>query len=287
MIAVSRRASKPLPAQTASSRRRPSSGTTGRLLRNDRRLHPRHRVGVDLLFLKPAVQDAQDLVAGGRRRRRPPPQQIAQKRLPCRRGLPPLAACPGPRGRPRLAGRSAGRRRACARSGSPPPGAAGTSGATNSVGCYPAFPLVVLLRKSYKDGVNRCLPPRARRYVAGSSLGHPGRPSMTTRPLAFGSAAAGQPAGSRRPGAPAPQGPQPSRTIGLRMSGGPRSARAATRRRLPRAGSEVSGTSPQKGQVPGLGASIRLAASAGTSEATTVTRSTLPSLRTTRTWGPS
>jgi hypothetical protein len=22
--------------------------------------------------------------------------------------------------------------------------------------CYPAFPLVVLLRKSYKDGVNRC-----------------------------------------------------------------------------------------------------------------------------------
>jgi hypothetical protein len=48
------------------------------------------------------------------------------------RGLPPPAACPGPRGRPRLGGRSAGRRPACARSGSPPPGAAGTSGAACS-----------------------------------------------------------------------------------------------------------------------------------------------------------
>jgi hypothetical protein len=42
--------------------------------------------------------------------------------------------------------------------------------------CYPAFPLVGLLRKSYKDGVNRCPPPSARRYVAGSGLGHPARP---------------------------------------------------------------------------------------------------------------
>jgi hypothetical protein len=39
--------------------------------------------------------------------------------------------------------------------------------------CYPAFSLVVLLRKSYKDGVNRCPPPSVRRYVAGSGLGHP------------------------------------------------------------------------------------------------------------------
>jgi hypothetical protein len=33
--------------------------------------------------------------------------------------------------------------------------------------CYPAFSLVVLLRKSYKDGVNRCPPPSVR----GTSLG--------------------------------------------------------------------------------------------------------------------
>ena len=39
--------------------------------------------------------------------------------------------------------------------------------------CYPAFALVVLLRKSYKDGVNRCPPPSVRRYVAGSGLGRP------------------------------------------------------------------------------------------------------------------
>jgi hypothetical protein len=74
MMAVSRRASKPLPAQTASSRRRPSSGS------------------------------------------------------------PPPAACPERPGRPRPGGRSAGRRPACARSGSPPPGAAGTSGAANLPG---------------------------------------------------------------------------------------------------------------------------------------------------------
>jgi hypothetical protein len=39
-------------------------------------------------------------------------------------------------------------------------------------------------------------------------------------------------------------------------------------------------------QFPGLGSSIRLTASAGTSETTTVTRSTLPSLRTTCTSWP-
>ena len=46
------------------------------------------------------------------------------------------------------------------------------------------------------------------------------------------------------------------------------------------------GAHAQKGQVPGLGASIRLVASAGISEATTVTKSTLPSLRTTCTSPP-
>jgi hypothetical protein len=38
---------------------------------------------------------------------------------------------------------------------------------------------------------------------------------------------------------------------------------------------------PQKGQFPGFGSSIRLANPVGTSDTTTVTRSTRPSLRTT------
>ena len=80
-----------------------------------------------------------------------------------------------------------------------------------------------------------------------------------------------------------PKDPQISRTIGLGRAvepvgeGGHRPAAAL----VPSQGVHV-----RQGQFRGLGASIRLAASAGTSEATTVTRSTLPSLRTTCTSPP-
>ena len=82
MMAVSRRASKPLPAQAASSRRKPSvgtigtgcSGTIGGFIR---------AIGVgELLFLlQPAVQDAQHLVAGGGRAGAAAAQDIGQEVL--------------------------------------------------------------------------------------------------------------------------------------------------------------------------------------------------------------
>ena len=78
-----------------------------------------------------------------------------------------------------------------------------------------------------------------------------------------------------------PKDPQSCRTIGLRKSGSNRSARAATRRRPPSCRAQPFGR-----QFLGLGASIRLTASAGTSDTTTVTKSTLPSLRTTCTSPP-
>ena len=68
MSAVSRRASKPLPSHALSSRRRPSGGITGTGCSGRmRRAHLRHRVGDVLFLLQPAVQHAQDLVAGCRR----------------------------------------------------------------------------------------------------------------------------------------------------------------------------------------------------------------------------
>jgi hypothetical protein len=48
--------------------------------------------------------------------------------------------------------------------------------------CYRASSQVAPIREGYKDGVNRCPPPSARRYLARSSLGHPDRLSTTTCP---------------------------------------------------------------------------------------------------------
>jgi len=52
------------------------------LLGDDRRLHARHRVGGDLVFLlEPAVQDAEHLVAGGDRPGGSTGEQLSQERL--------------------------------------------------------------------------------------------------------------------------------------------------------------------------------------------------------------
>jgi hypothetical protein len=128
-----------LEALAGASRQQPAQAVLGHdrdgLLGHDRRLHPRHRVGLDLLlFLQPAVQDAQDLVAGWPPSPAPAAAAGHPGTPPGRRGWPAPGACPGPPGRPPLGGRSAGRRPACARSGSAPPGAAGTSGAACSPG---------------------------------------------------------------------------------------------------------------------------------------------------------
>src|SRR5688572_8984028 len=65
-----------------------------------------------------------------------------------------------------------------------------------------------------------------------------------------------------------------------------RAAVIPRRGRPPAGGPPSCRAQPFGRQFLGLGSSIRLVASAGTSEATTVTRSTLPSLRTTCTSPP-
>jgi hypothetical protein len=47
------------------------------------------------------------------------------------------------------------------------PAASSLSEIDGKAPCYPAFALVVRLRKSYKDGVNSLSAPSVRRYVAG------------------------------------------------------------------------------------------------------------------------
>jgi hypothetical protein len=81
MSAVSRRASKPLPSHALSSRRSPSGGITGTGcsgMSGGRSL----AIGLGVRFLfQPAVQHAQDLVAGRRRRRGTAGEQVGEEVL--------------------------------------------------------------------------------------------------------------------------------------------------------------------------------------------------------------
>jgi hypothetical protein len=95
MTAVSRRASK-APAGADGQQPPQAVGRHDRdgSLRDDRRLHARHRVGEFLFLLQPAVQHAQDLVAGGGGVGAAAAQDVAEEVLQvCLGGLlQPLAA---------------------------------------------------------------------------------------------------------------------------------------------------------------------------------------------------
>jgi hypothetical protein len=124
-MAVSRRPSKCLPAQAASSRRKPSSrtigtgcsGTMGGFIRAI------GLVATSSYLLQPGVEDAQHLVAGGCGRWCPALEQVAKEVLQVDAAASSRVR-PWPARTPRPGEGSPGSSRWCCRSGSRPAGAA-------------------------------------------------------------------------------------------------------------------------------------------------------------------